>query len=98
MIALFSFSQGFFLYKALKRHTTDLNPLPHLQQYFIRKIAKKNDLSPRLIMRLHGAFISIVSVCSPTVCQSFMFGDVFIPTTILLGLHNNVQRRKHIIY
>ncbi|KAK1904579.1 Nonribosomal peptide synthase dtpA, partial [Dissostichus eleginoides] len=45
---------------------TGLNPLLHLKQYFIRKIAKKNDLSPQPIMRLHGALISIVGVCSPT--------------------------------
>ncbi|KAF0039599.1 hypothetical protein F2P81_007834 [Scophthalmus maximus] len=50
----------------LKKHTMNLNPLPHLKRCVIKKIAKKNDLSPRLIMRLRGTFISIVSVCSPT--------------------------------
>ncbi|CAB1441075.1 unnamed protein product [Pleuronectes platessa] len=57
----------------MKKHSTKLNPLPHLELHIIKKIAKKNDLSPRLVMRLRGTFISIVGVCSPTVCRSFMF-------------------------
>ena len=81
MIAFSSFTLFFLILSYF--HTKDLNPVPHLKQYFIGKKAKKNDLSPRLIMRLREAFISIVSVWSPTVYWGVMFNDVFTPPTIL---------------
>lgn len=59
------------------------NPVPHLELYLSEKKGKKNDLSPRLIMRLREAFISIASVCSPTVYWGVALNDVFTPATIL---------------
>lgn len=89
MTAVLSFSYGLPL--SVPRRGT---PWTRSQQYFVRKIAQRNDLSLHLIMRPHETFISILSVCSSMVCAGSIFSDVFIPAAVLWGFCSNLQGRK----